>query len=1171
MQLKTIKLSGFKSFVDPTSIHFPSQLIGVVGPNGCGKSNIIDAVRWVMGESSAKNLRGGQLTDVIFNGTSERQPVSLATVELTFDNSDKRLGAQYANCSEVSIKREVNRDGQSNYYLNNIRCRRRDISELFSGTGLGPRSYSIIEQNTVSNLIEAKPEVLRTYIEEAAGLSQYKEHRKETENRIERTRANLERLSDLRDELGERLSVLDSQAKSATKYKNLKQTERSTLAKLNALNWQNLHNRQTKKQDLIEQSDLNHENIFAEIQAIDAKINGYQIELTEANEAYNLTQADYYSMGSEIAHIEQQLKFHKQAIENCHRQVEQYTDSKKTAEKNIESTQGQIDAIKSDQAKAEPEAKQVTQLLETAQQEEEKHQTAYQTWQTTWDSFNESYNKASSEVRVKQSKLDSLQQQERHNQHKLESLQSKLSAIELVDDTEAETLEAAIKTLEADESKHQSSVEALESELQEARDHNNHKRQTLAKEQELLSIAKGKQASLLALQEQTTQQSAKQTEWLKDNNLNHLQQLYQSLETDTGYEKAVETILSDQLNALCFDGDSEDEFKQLIENINDLKDGQLMFISRSKNSSSQNSSADKLLNKVRSPYDLSAFLEHVYVTDNLESALKLRSTLKPEESVVTKDGLWLGAHWLKYFANKTENSGVLERDKLLKVLEQEICKLEANVQTISENIEQNQVAIREKDQQKQRHQQQLAEIRRSLQSKTQSLASVQTKIRLAAEQTKQLEQSIKELQEDIQSLQEESETLHQTLCNEREALIELEQEKTGKQTERQQLQQNIGQHRSIVQQHQNTLHKITLQTQQLASELQNKEERLTYHKELIESSLKNIEQQQTEKNSHTKTSEELAQIQQDKLKQKLGIEESLKEKQLGLEAIQHHIKEQQNKRAEKEIELEKTRTELESLKIESQTLKVKSEALLEQLQKSDLSIEDALNSCEPSDSVTSLERLLNQTRNTIANLGSINLMAIEEFEKQSERKNYLDSQNDDLVQALETLMAAIHKIDAESRKRFKETFDTINEGLQRLFPKVFEGGKAYMELTSHDPLDAGVTIMARPPGKKNSSIQMLSGGEKALTALSLVFSIFQLNPAPFCLLDEVDAPLDDVNVGRFCALIKEMSKDVQFIIVTHNKISMEMMTHLAGVTMREPGVSRLVAVDIERAMALVDA
>ena len=731
MQLKHIKLSGFKSFVDPTKISFPTNMVGVVGPNGCGKSNVIDAVRWVLGELSAKNLRGESMVDVIFNGSEKRKASGQCSIELLFDNSTAKIGGEYASFNEVSIKRVMTRDAQSDYFINNTKCRRKDVQDIFLGTGLGPSSYAIIEQGMVSKLVSAKPDELRTHLEEAAGVSKYRERRRETESRIKRTKENLSRVKDIRDEIARLIKRLENQAKAADKYNLLKQ-KKSNLeldkAIIFSIEAKNNRDDLQKKLDALNR-DLKIKN--AESETIQSQIDQFRTQNESVLNEYEVAQKNFYSIGAEIAKREANLQ-------------------------NI--------------------------------------------------------NRSESETK--------------------------------------ESLQKAIQNL----------------------------------------------------------------------------------------EKAKET---------------EKNFDEL-------------------------SPSEKAM----------------HILDSIISTIE------------------------KF---QIKNDSIGEKAIELKGLLTDI-------------------------------------------------------LNIATAQSKSLTDEYLSRQSDLEGQISEAEKLKLSIENEMKEFV-------GKSSE-------------------------------------------------AESILISLRQKQSKFNDE--------------------------------------LRELENNKSISDLDSRSISENITNIRIELKTYEINLDNSNKKIKEAGIDIDSIEFSEYKGITLDDLDNKLTDIETKIIRLGAINLAAPEEIEEESKRKEDLDNQYSDLTEALDKLTGAIKKIDQETKTIFKDSFDSVNIKLKEMFPKLFGGGVAELTLTDDDALNAGVILMARPPGKKNSSISQLSGGEKALTALALVFAIFDLNPAPFCLLDEVDAPLDDLNTLRFIDMVEEMSKSVQFIFITHNKVSMERSDHLMGVTMQEAGVSRMVSVDVNQALELAE-
>ena len=1162
MRLKCIRLAGFKSFVDPTTVNFPSNMAAVVGPNGCGKSNIIDAVRWVMGESSAKNLRGESMTDVIFNGSTSRKPVSQASIELVFDNSETTLLGEYAAYAEISIRRKVTRDGQNTYYLNGTKCRRRDITDIFLGTGLGPRSYSIIEQGMISKLIEAKPEELRNFIEEAAGISKYKERRRETENRIRRTQENLARLTDLREELERQLERLHRQAQAAEKYREYKALERQLKARLSALRWRDLDERVRQRESVIGDQDVAHEALVAEQRNADASIERLRDGHHELSERFNQVQGRFYSVAGDIARVEQSIQHGQQRLRQLQDDLKEAERTRLETESHLGHDRTLLATLGEELAMLEPEQEMTLAAAEEAAATLEEAELGMHGWQEQWDSFNTRSAEPRRQAEVQQSRLQQLEaslERMAERQRKLGEERDQLGAdpqgdamLELAEQLAASEMQLA--ALQLSEEQVVEGLEGLRAQLQQAV----HAQQ---QQQGDLQRLGGRLASLEALQQAALEPGAGTADWLRGQGLEQRPRLAEGLRVEPGWELAVETVLGADLQAVLVD-----QFNSL--DFAGLEQGELRLLLAGGEGQRQPGS---LLDKVEGPVDLAPWLAQVKPVEDLAQALALRAALADGQSLVSRDGYWVGRHFLRVSRGGDAQGGVLARGQEIERLGQEQLELEAAL----EQLEQQLQVLRE---QQSGLEEQREQLRRRTQDESRQHGELKASLSASRARAEQVELRRRRLHEELSELQEQRALEHEQLGEARLILqdaLDLMAQDTEQREQlmarRDTLREGLDRIRQEARQHKDHAHQLAVRlgslraqhdsTRQALERLEQQAARLSERQEQLSLNLEEGEAPQ----------EELRLKLEELLERRMSVDEEMRLARLHMDEADRALRDAEKRRTQAEQQAQLLRGQLEQLRLENQGLDVRRKTLHEQLLADGYDLQGVLATVEPDASEQGTEQELEQIDARIQRLGAINLAAIEEYEQQSERKRYLDAQDADLVEALDTLENVIRKIDKETRNRFKDTFDQINAGLQALFPKVFGGGSAYLELTGEDLLDTGVTIMARPPGKKNSTIHLLSGGEKALTALALVFAIFKLNPAPFCMLDEVDAPLDDANVGRYARLVKEMSETVQFIYITHNKIAMEMADQLMGVTMHEPGCSRLVAVDVEEALAMVDA
>lgn len=1161
MRLKCIKLAGFKSFVDPTTVTFPSNMAAVVGPNGCGKSNIIDAVRWVMGESSAKNLRGESMTDVIFNGSNTRKPVTQASIELIFDNSDGTLTGEYAGYNEISIRRRVTRDSQNTYFLNGTKCRRRDITDIFLGTGLGPRSYSIIEQGMISKLIEAKPEDLRNFIEEAAGISKYKERRRETENRIRRTHENLARLTDLREELERQLDRLHRQAQSAEKYQEYKAEERQLKAQLTALRWQALNEQVGSREAVISNQEVSFEALVAEQRNADASIERLRDGHHELSERFNLVQGRFYSVGGDIARIEQSIQHGQQRLRQLQDDLNEAERTRLETESHLGHDRTLLATLGEELAMLEPEQEMTAAAAEESAAGLEESETAMHGWQEQWDNFNQRSAEPRRQAEVQQSRIAQLEQSlERlaERQRRLTDELQQLAAdpedaaiIELGEQIAAG--EISLEDLQIEEEQQAERLQQLRNDLQ-------HSGQAQQQAQGELQRLNGRLASLEALQQAALDPGKGTSEWLREQQLNERPRLAEGLRVEAGWELAVETVLGADLQAVLLDDFQGLDFVNLTQ-------GDLRLASPSKSGARV---AGSLLDKVEASVDLAPWLGKVKPVQSLDDALAARFSLAEDESLISRDGYWVGRHFLRVRRASEAESGVLARGQEIERLSLERDEREASLALLDERLLQLREGQRSQEEQREQQRRQAQEQARRLGELKAQLSAGQAKVEQLVLRRSRLDSELLELAEQRAI---EHEQLGESRLHLQDALDAMATDNVQRESllaSRDSLRERLDRVRQEARQHKDHVHQLAVSLGSLKAQHDSTRQAL----ERLELQAERLHEKREQLNLNLEEGEapleELRMKLEEQLDKRMTVEDELKLARLALEDADRELRDAEKRRTQAEQQSQLLRGQLEQQRMDWQSLIVRRKALHDQLLEDNYDLHGVLASMPAEANENAWEDELERLAARIQRLGPINLAAIDEYQQQSERKRYLDAQNADLVEALETLENVIRKIDKETRNRFKETFDQINGGLQALFPKVFGGGNAYLELTGEDLLDTGVTIMARPPGKKNSTIHLLSGGEKALTALALVFAIFKLNPAPFCMLDEVDAPLDDANVGRYARLVKEMSETVQFIYITHNKIAMEMADQLMGVTMHEPGCSRLVAVDVEEALALVE-
>ncbi|WP_298635165.1 chromosome segregation protein SMC [uncultured Umboniibacter sp.] len=1151
MRLKSIKLAGFKSFVDPTTVHFPSNLSAVVGPNGCGKSNVIDAVRWVMGESSAKNLRGESMTDVIFNGSSGRKPVGQASIELVFDNSDHSIQGEWNQFSEVSVKRKVTRESQNTYYINGTKCRRRDITDIFLGTGLGPRSYAIIEQGMISRLIESKPDELRVFIEEAAGISKYKDRRRDTENRIKRTRENLERLTDLRDELGRQLERLARQASEAQRYRKLRAEERELKAMVIAVQWNEFDQKLVEYDARITELDKEIEDVRANKMGAESKIDLLRNQSESLQQSYQTVQQAYFQLGSKMAQLEQSAKFSEDKSSKLQQELQQSSAARSAIDLQREGDHQQLSEAQSSLALLEPDLMILDESLSEQQRlvDEERavREQAFEALQQCkrdLATFEQRKANVQQQINQQDTTLQQIAQRKQSLKLELEKVELGLKSSDLT--LFAEQRDASSSEL-AEMSKKVADTQLLRdqfrAELNKAKTEQSELSHTSVKLESRLEAI-----GLLLAERETADLASVIAKY----NLDDSPTLMSQLKVPEAWQTVFSWVLGAWLDARISSGDHG----------HDVVAPNLLVVSSSL--SPMTGSLASLVEAGQVP----DFLNNILVAEDLAQAQTMRRSLAPGQSVICKTGEWLSRNTQTMLGEQTaidplvlleeqrlisdelrENSELLEASSSnLQSLTAELNGLEASLQTQRQALiaQQNLTAQVEADfRASEATYSQLNNQKLSLQRNEAELEESEL---LAAELREELSMQLEMLMEESQD--DPQLTLTRTLESSEGKLQLLLNQQREAQATQQQLIMDVQRHSLTIDSAQAALARVDEQIESRHErEAELREELSLIAEENIELPLQ---------------IEELAE-------QRMAMESDLVAAKQRADEVAHELRSLESSRGDVERMVEKLRERLEHQRLERQTVYVKLGGLAEQLREHEINLKAVLDSLPEEIDVKAWEAELIRFEQRIKRLGAINLAAIDEYEQEKERKDYLDAHDADLNEALEALEAAIHKIDKETRARFKATFDTVNAGLQTLFPKVFGGGAAWLELTGEDLLDTGVSIMARPPGKKNSTIHLLSGGEKAMTAIALVFSIFQLNPAPFCMLDEVDAPLDDANVGRYARLVEEMSENVQFIYITHNKIAMEMAKQLQGVTMHEPGVSRLVSVDVDEAVALAEA
>ena len=1162
MRLSKIKLSGFKSFVDPTSILLPSNLVGVVGPNGCGKSNVIDAVRWVMGESSAKNLRGESMADVIFNGSANRKPIGTASIELVFDNADGTIGGQFANYGEVAVRRTVTRDGQSQYFLNNVRCRRKDITHIFLGTGLGPRSYAIIEQGMISRLIEAKPEELRAHLEEAAGISKYKERRRETENRIRHTRDNLDRLNDLREEVENQLRHLQKQARAAERHKDLKAEQRQVEAELLAIDLQTLDARIHEESMGLERQKTELEATLAAQRRVEAEIEEARQQQILAGDELNATTARHYAVDLEISHLEQAIEHGRATRERQQMDLEEANQRLSDIGGEISNDEAQLRELDEKLAELTPGLDEVQRTAESSAASLQQAEASLSQWQQNWSSFTDELNEARRIEEVETARIQHLNEQQVQFEARRTSIEAERGSISLDElESRLEELARAEQDLAQREQQVTSRLKETLARLESLREEDESLTVELQEARGELESSKARLAALETLQQAALggdEEAA--AEWLETQQLDGRQRLAQKLKVSDGWQTAVETVLGDFLQAVSVE--------KVDRHLRNLPDANVLLFEDDALRYAEDGREGYLLAKVQNAGPAAAMLAGVRVASTLDEAMALRSRLGDGESVITSDGVWMSRNWVRVSVRDAEQGGVLRRETDMRELAGVIRSLENRLTALGNTQSETREAIdSEEAERRNLHDAQAAAGKDHAAAATR-LTALRTEFDKSRQRSLALGEDTRGIEASLDDVVKAIRDAESRLSAARGKAAQLEGRSDELQGRKATIQAEVDEARAKAEQDRESYHNLTLEVQ---SQRSSRESATTTLERALSQQTQLRDRVESLKAHLTDGEAPLADLQeklQAQLALKVSVDDELRSRHEALEQANDSLREQEQRRAEHERKVGEAREHADALRMAVREQEIRREGIAERFAATGLVLEDVQQGLPDDYSQEGWQTRLEKIQRRLDRIGTVNLLAIEEFEEQSERAKYLEEQHADLSAALETLEKAIRKIDRETRQRFQEVFDAVNAGLKRLFPRLFGGGHAYLSLEGDDLLNAGVTIMAQPPGKRNSSIHLLSGGEKALTAVAMVFSIFELNPAPFCLLDEVDAPLDDANVGRFCDIVREMSANVQFLFITHNKVTMELASQLMGVTMGEPGVSRLVSVDIDEAVKL---
>ena len=1170
MRLTSIKLSGFKSFAEPTTFQLPGQLVGVVGPNGCGKSNIMDAVRWVLGESKASELRGESMQDVIFNGSGQRKPASRASVELVFDNTLARAGGQWNAFAEIAVKRTLTRDGTSSYYINNQPVRRRDVQDVFLGTGLGPRAYAIIGQGTISRIIESRPEELRLFLEEAAGVSKYKERRRETENRLRDTRENLTRVEDILRELNANLDKLEKQAEVAAKYRTLQEQGTTKLHQLWFLKHRDAANEEARVATAVSEATNALEARMAELRHVEAQLEHVRQAHYAANDVLHGKQGWLAEAALEVSRLEERIRYvvegraRAQArLADLNTQSAQWAERQEAAKDELEHIAEQIVAADEQAELLHAQAEDQGLALPDAEE-------AVRRAQATANQQRAAVTQVQQQIQVLAADSRNIEEQSRQLKGRREKLAGEKQGLQAPDMARIDTLKLheadATETLEVTEARlHElnEQVPQLDEQRRAAQDAVNREAGKLADTGARLEALRSLQAKV--------QTEGKLKPWLDKHGLTGLQGLWTQVHIEPGWETALESALRERLNAL-----SVGRLDTVRAFATDAPPAKLAFYALPTGTAQQGHPTLPRLSDLLRLGDaglkalLGDWLEGVYTAASIDDALAQRAQLTHGEVIMTREGHAVSQHAVSFYAPDSEQAGMLARAQEIENLDRQQraqALIADDAKTASVRLE---AAYTEASQRLQAARREAAEAQTRAHTLHVELLRLTQQLEAATTRRDQLAEELAEIGAQQEALEERKATgearfeeLDMALANAQERHAELDDAVIA--AERQ-LSDAREQQRSLERQAQ----EARFQARALAARRDELQRSIETAAQQMAANLQAGEQLQLELGSF------------DDAAAQSGLQAALatkleREQALGLARSEYDDLSAQLRRAEEqkmgfEHSLQPLRDQITRLQLELQAAQLGGAQYLEQLAAAEVDVQALGQGIEDGAvKLYGLQTEIDRINRDINALGAVNLAALDELTASRERKTFLDAQNADLMEAITTLEDAIHKIDLETRDLLASTFNQVNEHFGRMFPSLFGGGNARLVMTGGEILDSGVQVMAQPPGKKNSTIHLLSGGEKALTAIALVFAIFQLNPAPFCLLDEVDAPLDDANTERYKNLVMEMSKGTQFLFISHNKIAMEMAEQLIGVTMQEQGVSRIVAVDMESALSMAEA
>jgi chromosome segregation protein len=1170
MRLNSIKLSGFKSFAEPTTFQLPGQLVGVVGPNGCGKSNIMDAVRWVLGESKASELRGESMQDVIFNGSGNRKPAGRASVELVFDNSSARAGGQWNQFTEIAVKRVLTRDGTSSYYINNQPVRRRDVQDVFLGTGLGPRAYAIIGQGTISRIIESKPEELRMFLEEAAGVSKYKERRRETENRLKDTRENLVRVEDILRELTANLDKLEKQAEVASQYRSLQEEGTLKLHQLWFLKHRDAAGEEARVKKAVADATTTLESRLAELRHLEAELETLRQAHYAASDELHTAQGSLAEAALEVSRLEERIRY---VVEGRQRAEQRLLDLKTQNAQWDERRQQAADELEhlAEQVVAADEQAEV--LAAQAEEEGQKlpdFEDAVRAAQGRSNEQRALVAQVQQQIQVLAADSRHVDEQSRQLKARRDRLAAERQGLALPDANRLAELKAS--SAQADET--QSVADARLHELSEqlpALDEQRRERQEAAnREAGRQSELSARLDALRALQDKV-QTEGKLKPWLARHGLDGLAGLWTKVHIESGWETALEAALRERMNAL-----EVGRIETVRAFADDAPPAKLAFYTPPTATIANTHQTLPRLSDLLRLGDaglkalLNDWLEGVYTARDIDEALVNRGKLTHGEVIMTREGHAVSQFAVAFYAPDSEQAGMLARAQEIENLERELRAQALIAEESRSGLVRSDAAYTEA-------QSRLVSARREAADAQTRAHQLQVELMRLSQQAEAAGSRQAQLQDELAEVDGQLEALAERRTTGEARFEELDLQLANTQERHAELDEAVIAAERRLADAREQLRTLERQAQESRFQARTLEARRGELQRAIETAVQQVaanEQAATQLAAELETLNDAAAQAglQEALALKLERESALGAKRSEYDDLSARLRRADEQRLSLEHSLEPLREKITKLQLEEQAAQLGGAQYMEQLAAAQVDLEALAAGIDQGGvRLTGLQGEIDRIHREVEALGAVNLAALEELTTSRERKQFLDAQNADLNDAIGTLEDAIHKIDLETRDLLGQTFNQVNEHFGRMFPSLFGGGNARLVMTGDEILDAGVQVMAQPPGKKNSTIHLLSGGEKALTAIALVFAIFQLNPAPFCLLDEVDAPLDDANTERYAKLVTEMAESTQFLFISHNKIAMEMARQLIGVTMQEQGVSRIVAVDMEEAISMAEA